>query len=122
MNYSVGEFDCLELSRCYYAYAHIHEYFTELFTSVTPQVILHASCFLLNSFQPENTPDGISYANILIALVKHASSLGFSHIVTQANARLRRFKLSPEQRENIGGEITEISVRIFNIFSRLLCL
>lgn len=61
----------------YYAYASIHSYVTDPFTSYTPEMLFQTSRFIINSLgTAEVVPAGISKTSTLYTLAKQAMALG----------------------------------------------
>lgn len=97
-------------SHLYYAYHLIHCYCYDSFTLHQPEVLLHASLFLLNSLTDTMTPLGISRANILYTLAKQARLLGANDLAKCAYTQLHSQKCSYVWGDSIELELMMLQV------------
>lgn len=82
----------------YFAYASVHAFITDPFTSHQPEMLFQVSRFIINSLgTAESVPFGISKAATLYTLAKEAMTLGAFKLARHAYDRLG--KLQPPKRK-----------------------
>jgi intraflagellar transport protein 122 len=84
----------------YFAYASVHAYVTDPFTSLQPEMLFQVARFIVNSLgNSETIPLGISKANTLFTLAKQAMHLGAYKLARHAYDRLSKLQISRKQEE-----------------------
>jgi intraflagellar transport protein 122 len=82
----------------YYAYASIHSFVNDPFTSYQPEMLFQVSRFIINSLGLSDTiPSGISKTSTLYTLAKQAMQLGAYKLARNAFDRLSKLQI-PERR------------------------
>lgn len=82
----------LQLSSVYYAYATIHSYLREPFTSSPPLTLFNTSRFIANQIANSTPPKGISMFAVYYTLSKQAKVLGANKLHLQINNKLQLLK------------------------------
>lgn len=82
----------LQLSAVYYAYATIHSYLREPFTSSPPLTLFNTSRFIANQIGNSTPPKGISMFAVYYTLSKQAKVLGANKLHLQINNKLQSLK------------------------------
>ena len=78
----------------YFAYANVHAYTTDPFTSLQPEMIFQVSRFIINSLGSSGTmPAGISKASTIYTLARQAMVLGAFKLARDAYDRLSKLQI-----------------------------
>ena len=78
----------------YYAYASVHSYVTDPFTSLQPEMLFQVSRFIINSLgNAENIPFGISKASTIYTLARQAMMLGAFKLARYAYDKLSKLQV-----------------------------
>ena len=73
----------------YYAYASVHSYVTDPFTSLQPEMLFQVARFIINSLgNAETIPFGVSKASTMYTLARQAMVLGAYKLARHAYDRL----------------------------------
>lgn len=95
----------------YYAYAPIHAFVTDPFTSHQPEMLFQMSRFLVNclSIPDYPLPYGISLVNILFTLARQSMILGAFKLARSVYERLSKLKLSAKLQDDT--EVDKLTVQ-----------
>jgi intraflagellar transport protein 122 len=86
----------------YFAYASVHAYVTDPFTSHQPDLLFQVSRFIINSLGSSDViPYGISKAATLYTLAKQAMTLGAFKLARHAYDRLGKLQVLPRKQDEI---------------------
>lgn len=86
----------------YFAYASVHAFVTDPFTSHQPEMLFQVSRFIINSLgSSETIPHGISKAATLYTLARQAMVLGAFKLARHAYDRLGKLQLPPRKQDEI---------------------
>eukprot|EP01038_Epipyxis_sp_PR26KG_P005400 gene5400-7484_t len=102
-NAALFQYECVHKADLYYAYASIHAYVTDPFTSYQPEMLFQVSRFIINSLGSADAvvPYGISKASTLYTLAKQSMLLGAYKLARLAYDRLSKLKISDKTLEEI---------------------
>lgn len=96
----------------YYAYASIHSFVTDPFTSHLPESLFQVSRFIINSIgSNEIVPFGISKASTLYTLVRQSIKLGAFKLARQTLDRLTKLQLSAKRQDEIDHDMLMIQAK-----------
>lgn len=96
----------------YFAYASVHSYVTDPFTSHQPETLFQVSRFIINSLgSSEIIPYGISKASTLYTLAKQAVRLSAFRLARHAYDRLGKLQLPSQKQEEIELDMLIIQAR-----------
>lgn len=83
----------------YYAYAHVHSFVNDPFTSHQPEMLFQVSRFIINSLgSADIIPQGLSKACTLYTLARQAMSLGAFKLARHAYDRLSKLQLPVDRK------------------------
>jgi intraflagellar transport protein 122 len=86
----------------YFAYANVHTYITDPFTSSQPEMLFQVSRYIINSLgNSDFVPFGISKAATLFTLARQAMALGAFKLAKNAYERLGKMQSLPRKQEDI---------------------
>lgn len=86
----------------YFAYASVHAYVTDPFTSQQPEMLFQVSRFIINSLgNSETIPLGISKASTFYTLARQAMLLGAFKLARHAYDRLSKLQLTDRRLEEV---------------------
>ena len=86
----------------YFAYANVHTYITDPFTSSQPEMLFQVSRYIINSLGTSDyVPFGISKAATLFTLARQAMHLGAFKLAKNAYERLGKMQSLPRKQEDI---------------------
>lgn len=86
----------------YFAYANVHTYITDPFTSSQPEMLFQVSRYIVNSLgNSDFVPFGISKAATLFTLARQAMALGAFKLAKNAYERLGKMQSLPRKQEDI---------------------
>lgn len=86
----------------YFAYANVHSFVTDPFTSQQPEMLFQVSRFIINSLgSAEVTPFGISKASTLYTLARQAMILGCFKLARHAYDRLSKLQIPPRKVDEV---------------------
>ena len=95
----IKQYECEHKADLYFAYAAIHSFVTDPFTSQQPEMLFQVSRFIINSLGSSNAiPYGISKAATLYTLARQSLSLGAFKLARHTYDRLSKLQL-PEKRQ-----------------------
>jgi len=102
--------DYMKLYELFYAYAHIHEYHSEPFTALEPDIIIQACSFLLNTFDTISLQNGVSIVKIAFVFIKLARKMGAFQCARLAYTRLQTLYIAPSLEEELHIDMMTIEV------------
>mmetsp|Transcript_24173 Transcript_24173/g.65451 ORF Transcript_24173/g.65451 Transcript_24173/m.65451 type:complete len:1251 (-) Transcript_24173:228-3980(-) len=105
----------------YSAYAIVHRFTEEPFTTEQPETIFHACRFLLARIT-RDAPWGVSKVNVLTALAKQARALGANKLARYAFDKLSSYRLAPAIRDQVELQTIAVRARPFADSEELLCM
>lgn len=86
----------------YFAYANVHAYTTDPFTSLQPEMIFQVSRFIINSLGSSGTmPAGISKSSTIYTLARQAMVLGAYKLARDAYDRLSKLQIPSKRIEEV---------------------
>ncbi|KAJ1434177.1 hypothetical protein B484DRAFT_394171 [Ochromonadaceae sp. CCMP2298] len=86
----------------YFAYANVHSFVTDPFTSQQPDMLFQVARFIINSLGTSETiPFGISKASTLYTLAKQSMRLGAFKLARHAYDRLGKLQLSDRRMDEV---------------------
>jgi intraflagellar transport protein 122 len=95
-------YEHIMLADLYYAYATIHSFVTDPFTSHQPETLFQTSRFILNSLgSTEIFPLGLSKASILYTLARQSMTLGTFNLARVAFEKLSKLKMPDRKQDEI---------------------
>lgn len=98
----VNHYDYVHKADLYFAYANVHTYVTDPFTSHQPEMLFQVSRFIINSLgSSEIIPNGISKANTLYTLARQSMALGAFKLARHAYDRLSKLQMTDRKTEEI---------------------
>jgi len=96
----------------YFAYANIHAYVVDPFTTHLPETLFQVSRFILNSLgSTESIPYGISKANTLYTLAKQAMCLGAFKLARQTYERLGLLQVPARKLEEVEHDMLVVQAK-----------
>jgi intraflagellar transport protein 122 len=96
----------------YFAYANVHSFVTDPFTSQAPEVLFQVARFIINSLgNAETIPAGISKANTLYTLARQAMQLGAFKLARHAFDRLGKLQMTGRKQEEIELEMLLVQAK-----------
>lgn len=106
------QMECEHKSDLYYAYAHIHAYVTDPFTSHHPEVLFQVSRFIINSLgSSESIPYGISIASTLYTLARQSMVLGAFKLARHIFDRLGKLQIPERWEEEVEHEMLIVQAK-----------
>jgi len=86
----------------YYAYASVHAYVTDPFTSLQPEMLFQVARFIINSLgSTEVIPFGVSKASTMYTLARQAMLLGAYKLARHAYDRLSKLTVPERKQEEV---------------------
>ena len=96
----------------YFAYANVHSYVTDPFTSQQPEMLFQVARFIINSLgNSETIPLGISKASTLYTLARQAMQLGAYKLARHAYDRLGKLQLSDRKQDEVEVEMLLVQAK-----------
>ena len=96
----------------YFAYASVHSFVTDPFTSQQPEMLFQVSRFIVNSLgNSETIPVGISKANTLYTLARQAMQLGAFKLARHAYDRLSKLQMTGRKQEEVEVEMLLVQAK-----------
>lgn len=96
----------------YFAYASVHSYVTDPFTSHLPESLFQVSRFIINSIgSNEIVPYGISKSATLYTLVRQSIKLGAFKLARQTLDRLTKLQLTPKRQDEIDFDMLMVQAK-----------
>lgn len=96
----------------YYAYASVHAFIMDPFTSHLPESLFQVSRFIINSIgSNEIVPFGISKSATLYTLVRQSIKLGAYKLARQTLDRLTKLQLTPKRQDEIDHDMLMIQAK-----------
>jgi intraflagellar transport protein 122 len=101
-NQQLRQMECEHNSDLYFAYAHVHEYVTDPFTSQHPDMLFQVTRFIINSLgNSDSIPYGISKAATIYTLARQSMLLGAYKLARYAYDRLGKLKIPSKWVEDV---------------------
>jgi intraflagellar transport protein 122 len=96
----------------YFAYASVHSFVTDPFTSQQPEMLFQVARFIVNSLgNSETIPAGISKANTLYTLARQAMQLGAFKLARHAYDRLSKLQMTGRKQEEVEVEMLLVQAK-----------
>ncbi|XP_055325424.1 intraflagellar transport protein 122 homolog, partial [Sitodiplosis mosellana] len=103
-NEALAKYESLHrLSTIYYAYATIHNYLSEPFTSYSAPALFNTSRYVVNQIGADNglPPKGIGMFAVLYTLAKQAKELNYKKLNLQVNNRIQKLRVPSALQEQV---------------------
>lgn len=96
----------------YFAYANVHSFVTDPFTSQQPEMLFQVARFIINSLgSSETIPTGISKASTLYTLARQAMQLGAYKLARHAYDRLSKLQLNERKQDEVEIEMLLVQAK-----------
>jgi intraflagellar transport protein 122 len=96
----------------YFAYANVHSFVTDPFTSQQPEMLFQVARFIINSLgNSETIPAGISKASTLYTLARQSMQLGAFKLARHAYDRLSKLQLAERRQEEVELEMLLVQAK-----------
>eukprot|EP00598_Pedospumella_elongata_P006620 CAMPEP_0184976768 /NCGR_PEP_ID=MMETSP1098-20130426/7662_1 /TAXON_ID=89044 /ORGANISM="Spumella elongata, Strain CCAP 955/1" /LENGTH=1432 /DNA_ID=CAMNT_0027499697 /DNA_START=50 /DNA_END=4348 /DNA_ORIENTATION=+ len=96
----------------YFAYASVHAFVTDPFTSQQPEMLFQVARFIVNSLGTSETiPLGISKASTLYTLARQAMQLGAYKLARHAYDRLSKLQMGERKQEEVEVEMLLVQAK-----------
>lgn len=96
----------------YFAYASVHSFVTDPFTSQQPEMLFQVARFIVNSLgNSETIPLGISKASTLYTLARQAMQLGAYKLARHAYDRLSKLQMGERKQEEVEVEMLLVQAK-----------
>jgi len=114
--------DCgyMKLCNLFYDYAHIHDYHSEPFTALEPDIFIQACSFLLNSTSIVSLQKSVSIVKVAFVFINLAIKMGAFQCTRLAYTRLQTLHITPSLEDNSHVDMMPIEVEPQRVdFSKL---
>ena len=96
----------------YFAYASVHSFVTDPFTSQQPEMLFQVARFIVNSLgNSETIPLGISKASTLYTLARQAMQLGAFKLARHAYDRLSKLQMGERKQDEVEVEMLLVQAK-----------